>query len=144
VYLVDTNIWLERLLAQDRSEEVGDFLQRVSSERLFLTDFSLHSVGIILLKLNEQATFSRFVQDVLIDGAVRLVGLQPEDMTNLTDAAGKYKLDFDDAYQYATSGKLNFQIVSFDSDFDRTERGRKSPAEIEPQPSAGSAQETTE
>ena len=131
MYLVDTNIWLERLLAQDRSEEVGDFLQRVSSEPLFLTDFSLHSVGIILLKLNEPATFSRFVQDVLIDGAVRLVGLQPEDMTNLTDAAGKYKLDFDDAYQYSIAAKLDFEIVSFDSDFDRTDRKRKTPREIE-------------
>ena len=137
MYLVDTNIWLERLLAQDRSEEVGDFLQRVSSERLFLTDFSLHSVGIILLKLNEPATFSRFVQDVLIDGAVRLVGLQPEDMTNLTDAAGKYKLDFDDAYQYAVAAKLNFEIVSFDSDFDRTDRKRKAPREIESEQSSG-------
>jgi uncharacterized protein len=83
VYLVDTNIWLERLLDQDRSEEVGDFLQRVSNDRLFLTDFTLHSIGIILLKLGEAQTFSRFVQDVLIDGAVRLVGLQPDDMTSI-------------------------------------------------------------
>jgi len=42
VYLVDTNIWLERLLDQDRSEEVGDFLGRVSSDRIYLTDFTLH------------------------------------------------------------------------------------------------------
>jgi len=42
------------------------------------------------------------VQDVLIDGVVRLVALQPEDMTNVTDAAEKYKLDFDDAYQYGS------------------------------------------
>jgi uncharacterized protein len=132
VYLVDTNIWLERLLDQDRSEEVGDFLQRVSNDRLFLTDFTLHSIGIILLKLGEAQTFSRFVQDVLIDGAVRLVGLQPDDMTSIVDAEGKYQLDFDDAYQYAASGKFNFQIVSFDSDFDRTDRRRRLPDQIEP------------
>lgn len=133
MYLVDTNIWLERLLDQARSEEVGNFLQRVPGDRLYLTDFTLHSIGIVLLKLGEPATFSGFVQDVLIDGAVRLVGLQPEDMTGLTEAAGIYKLDFDDAYQYAAAAKFDFVIVSFDSDFNRTERGRKSPGEIEPE-----------
>ncbi len=80
---------------------------------------------------NEPATFSRFLQDILIDGDVRLAGLQPDDMTNLMDAAGKYKLDFDDACQYAVAAKLNPEIVSFDSDFDRTNRKKKLPREIE-------------
>ena len=115
MYLVDTNIWLERLLDQDRSKEVGDFLQRVSSGRLFVTDFTLHSIGIILLKLDEPITFLRFLQDVLVDGGVRLIGLHLEDMTSLTNAAAKYKLDFDDAYQYAAAAKLNFEIVSLTS-----------------------------
>ena len=131
MYLVDTNIWLERLLDQDRSEEVGDFLQRVPNDRLFLTDFTLHSIGIILLKLDEPITFLRFLQDVLVDGGVRLIGLHLEDMTSLTNAAAKYKLDFDDAYQYAAAAKLNFEIVSFDSDFDQTDLKRKLPREIE-------------
>ena len=131
MYLVDTNIWLERLLDQDRSEEVGDFLQRVPNDRLYLTDFTLHSIGIILLKLGEAEAYSRFVQDVLIDGAVRLVGLQPDDMMGVVDAAGKYRLDFDDAYQYTASAKFNFQIVSFDSDFDQTDRGKRLPEQIE-------------
>ena len=131
MYLVDTNIWLERLLDQDRSEEVRDFLQRVSSDRLYLTDFTLHSIGIVLLKLQEGETLSRFVQDVLIEGGVRLVGLQPDDVTSIVDAAGKYGLDFDDAYQYAASAKFNFQIVSFDADFDRTDRGKAVPGLVE-------------
>ena len=68
MYLVDTNIWLERLLDQDRSEEVGDFLQRISNDRLYLTDFTLHSIGIILLKLGEARRSPVFVRDALIDG----------------------------------------------------------------------------
>ena len=35
MYLVDTNIWLERLLDQAGSEGVGQFLQRVSNDRLY-------------------------------------------------------------------------------------------------------------
>jgi len=42
----------------------------------------------------------------------------------------RFNLDFDDAYQYAIAEKFNLTIVSFDSDFNRTERGRKTPAEV--------------
>jgi predicted nucleic acid-binding protein len=40
------------------------------------------------------------------------------------------RLDFDDAYQYVAAGKYDAIIVSFDSDFDRTERGRMVPPQI--------------
>lgn len=36
----------------------------------------------------------------------------------------------DDAYQYVAAAKYGFTIVSFDSDFDQTHCGRKTPAEI--------------
>ena len=132
MYLVDTNIWLERLLEQTRSEEVGKFLERIPGDQLYLTDFTLHSIGIILTRLDQAATFSDFVEDVLINGSVHLVGLQPEDMSLVTAAGKEYKLDFDDAYQCASADKFGLILVSFDSDFDRTPRRKKSPAEIEP------------
>ncbi len=52
MYLLDTNIWLERMLEQARSEEVERLLDQVSSDQLLITDFSLHSVGVILSRLN--------------------------------------------------------------------------------------------
>jgi hypothetical protein len=45
MYLVDTNVWLERLLDQERSEDVAEFLDRVSSDLLAITDFGFHSIG---------------------------------------------------------------------------------------------------
>ncbi|MFZ8805855.1 MAG: PIN domain-containing protein [Candidatus Calescibacterium sp.] len=42
----------------------------------------------------------------------------------------RFNLDFDDAYQYVVAEKYNLTIISFDSDFDRTELGRKTPREI--------------
>jgi predicted nucleic acid-binding protein len=39
-------------------------------------------------------------------------------------------LDFDDAYQYVAAEKRDLTLVSFDSDFDRTRRGRKTPGEV--------------
>jgi len=53
MYLIDTNVWLERLLYQERSEEVGRFLSQVSSEHLYVMDSAFHSIGVILRKLNQ-------------------------------------------------------------------------------------------
>jgi predicted nucleic acid-binding protein len=130
VYLVDTNVWLERLLDQTRANEVGHFLDRISSERLFITDFAFHSVGVVMVRLDRKDGLSRFVQDTLIDGAVSLIHLEPEDTQHLLRIIEQFGFDFDDAYQYSAAEKYNLTIVSFDSDFDRTPRGRKTPAEI--------------
>ena len=127
MYLVDTNVWLERLLEQERFGEVGRFLDSTETSKIFLTDFSFHSIGLILTRLNKSELLLNFVQDTLLDGAVSLVHLSPEDTQNLVAAMQQFRLDFDDAYQYIAAGKHNLALVSFDSDFDRTERGRKTP-----------------
>ena len=44
--------------------------------------------------------------------------LGPEDMISVVLASRRFKLDYDDAYQYALAEKYNLIIVSFDSDFD--------------------------
>ncbi|MBN2466385.1 PIN domain-containing protein [candidate division WOR-3 bacterium] len=42
----------------------------------------------------------------------------------------RFKLDIDDAYQYVAAKRHDLTLVSFDADFDRTDRGRKTPADI--------------
>ncbi len=79
VYLVDTNVWLERLLDQVGSEQVGQFLERVAPEQIFITDFSFHSIGEILGRLKETDALLRFVQDVFVEGGVSLINLEPDD-----------------------------------------------------------------
>ena len=120
MYLVDTNVWLERLLDQTKANEVGHFLDRVSSERLFITDFAFHSIGVVMVKLDRKDGLSRFVQDILIDGAVPLIHLEPEDTQHLLRIIEQFGFDFDDAYQYSAAEKYNLTIVSLDSDFDRS------------------------
>ena len=56
--------------------------------------------------------------------------LGPEDMISVVLASRRFKLDYDDAYQYALAEKYNLIIVSFDSDFDRTEREKLKPSDI--------------
>jgi predicted nucleic acid-binding protein len=60
MYLVDTNVWLERLLDQERSAEVGEFLFAVHSDQMGITDFSLHSIGVITARLKRPDIFLQF------------------------------------------------------------------------------------
>jgi predicted nucleic acid-binding protein len=76
------------------------------------------------------SVFTQFVQDVLIDGGVVLIGLAPAAMQRLVTVIERYQLDFDDAYQYVVAERENAVIVSFDSDFDRTERGWLTPSQV--------------
>ena len=43
-------------------------------------------------------------------------------------ACAAYRLDFDDAYQYVAAEFHGLTLVSLDVDFDRTPRGRLTPA----------------
>lgn len=129
-YLLDTNIWLERLLNQDRADEVGQLLEEVTSDQLLMTDFSLHSVGVILYRLKQRQSLARFVNDLFVHGSVGLLTLEPTDLHRLGVAAESFNLDFDDAYQYVAAEVHTVQLVSFDKDFDRTKRGRLTPEEV--------------
>jgi hypothetical protein len=60
-----------------------------------------------------------------------VISVFTDGMRAIIEAAQKFNLDFDDAYQYVAAEKNDLSIVSFDSDFDRTERERKTPAEIQ-------------
>ena len=57
--------------------------------------------------------------------------MNPINQTNQINLVmGEFNLDFDDAYQYVAAEKNDSIIVSLDTDFDRTERGRKTPWEV--------------
>lgn len=95
-----------------------------------MTDFTFHSIGIILTTLGKLEAFLLFVQDAFVDGAVSLVHLSPQNTKQIAEVMHQHNLDFDDAYQYVTAQIYQLTIVSFDSDFDRTPFGRRAPAEV--------------
>lgn len=130
MYLLDTNIWLERLLGQAQSAVVGQLLDLLPAEHMLMTDFTLHSLGVILNRLGQRAIFTLFVQDVLIDGGVALISLPPTAMYRVVAVMDHFGLDFDDAYQYVAAERANVGIISFDAHFDQTDRGHQTPAHI--------------
>jgi len=130
MYLLDTNIWLERLLDQERSAEVGQFLSRMATGRLLMSDFTLHSIGIVLTRLGRGEVLLRFVDDVFVEGGVTLASVQPEAMHEVVGVMERFSLDFDDAYQYVAAEQAGAVVVSYDEDFDRTVRRRQTPMEV--------------
>jgi len=130
MYLIDTSIILELLLDQEKADEVERFLRVTPSEKLYLSEFALYSLGVVLLRRKMHDIFLRSVNDLLLNGGIQLVRLGFKDMQDIVHVSERFNLDFDDAYQYISAEKYSLTIVSFDSDFDRTERGGKTPAEV--------------
>lgn len=110
MFLVNTNIWLERILNQSRAGEVGQFFDRVPSGQLFITDFAFHSIGVILGRLSKVEVLSIFAEDIFSHGDVTLVHLEPNDIADLVHTIRRFNLDFDDAYQYVAAEKYDLTI----------------------------------
>ena len=127
MYLVDTNIWLEVLLEQAKNAESHEFLETTESSLLHITDFSFYSIGIVLTRLRKSDVLNKFISDVIIESNVSIIRLDPEGIREIIKIEKKWGLDFDDSYQYVSAEKHDLTIVSFDSDFDRTEKGRITP-----------------
>ena len=118
--LVDTNIFLEILLEQNRAEEAKDLLRKVAKHEFFISDFALHSVGLLLLRQRKPEVFREFLSDMISNAGIIQLGLAPLEMEEVITAAASFRLDFDDAYQYAVAERYGLAIISFDGDFDRT------------------------
>jgi len=130
VFLVDTNVWLELLLEQERAQEVRQFFQDKEAADISITEFSLYSIAVILSRLKKDTIFEDFLSDTIEDSGISRIVLTATDLKSTIALRRRFRLDFDDAYQYVAAEKYNLTIVSFDRDFDGTERGKKTPAEI--------------
>jgi len=128
--LVDTNLFIEVLLNQVGAQDAQALLVNRKGHELFVSDFALHSIGLLLFRQKQHQVFRRFLQDLVGRAGVGMVSLTPQELDSLADVAEKFNLDFDDAYQYSTAIKHGLKIVSFDADFDRTSEGRLLPADV--------------
>ena len=130
MFLLDTNIWLERLLGQEQAEITAELLDALLPSDICMTDFTLHSIGVICNRLKQRDVFVKFVDDVLIDAGVVLVSIPANKMKRVVEIMDRFRLDFDDAYQYVAAEIEDATIVSFDKDFDKTEQGRLTPMQV--------------
>lgn len=129
-YLVDTNVWLERLLDQEKSKVASRFFDLIPTDLLFVSDFSIHSIGVILSRLKNFYIFEKFVKDLFINGRIELLSLDSSDLLDVIQNIQKFNLDFDDSYQFSVAQKYDLTIVTFDKDFNIKGIRKKTPDEI--------------
>jgi predicted nucleic acid-binding protein len=117
VYLVDANVFLEILLGQAKKGNCKRFLDD-NAKDLNISDFSLHSIGVILFKYNKEDIFQKFIQDVA--PKIGLLSLPIDFYEEVISAKKTQSLDFDDAYQYRTAEYHGLRVVTMDRDFEGT------------------------
>lgn len=128
--LIDTNVFLEIILEQENAKQTKDLLQRTREHELFITDYSLHSIGLLLFRRKQHGAFKSFLGDLTIRAGITVISVSMSQMEAVIDVSQKFGLDFDDAYRYAAAEEQGLILVSFDADFDRTTLGRKTPSAI--------------
>jgi len=119
MYLIDTNIFLEVLMSQDNSEKCKIFLEE-NYGNLYMSDFTLHSIGVILFRNKKFDLFESFATDVLPN--INLLSLKKEKYNILPETHNICKLDFDDAYQYQIAREYELTIVTMDNDFKKLKK----------------------
>jgi uncharacterized protein len=130
MYLVDTNIFLEVLLSQDRKDECEIFLKSVEKGRQIgvITDFSIHSIIVILGNLNRLKELKIFLQTLTAYKGLKIYHTTVADELLAAEIALKGPLDMDDAIQYSAAVSINAEaIISFDKHFNNLKIPRKEP-----------------
>lgn len=121
-YLVDTNVFLEVLLNQDKKEKCKIFLSEHAG-KIYLSDFSLHSVGVILFRYSKENIFDKFTDDVLNNSI--LVSLPVSSYGKVAEIKNRFSLDFDDSYQICVANNYELTIATMDKDFERVKGNTK-------------------
>lgn len=114
MYLIDTNIFLEILLEQEKSNICKDFLNS-NLGNIVISDFSLHSIGVILFRNQKHQVFQEFILEIF--PRTSIYSLPSEMYESIHEYATKNGLDFDDTYQSLITKYYELTIVTMDNDF---------------------------
>ncbi|MCC7573645.1 MAG: PIN domain-containing protein [Candidatus Methanofastidiosum sp.] len=84
-------------------------------EEVIISDFSLHSIGVILLRYEKEEAFNVFIRDIA--PTFKILSLPLSVYANIYELKREYDLDFDDAYNFKISEFFNLILVTMDKDF---------------------------
>jgi hypothetical protein len=89
--LIDTNIFLEVLLNQAKAEEAKALLAAAGEHDCFISDFALHSIGLLLVRQGKPAVLRQFVTDIVLNAGVQVVSLAAADFDQVIDAVLRFR-----------------------------------------------------
>jgi hypothetical protein len=129
--LIDTNVFLEVFLNQERADEASRLLQRVDTGGVtaYVTDFAIHSVAFTLDRRGQRNALPTWLAYLANTANLDLVRASLQEQVHIAELALQTGLDFDDAYQVYFARLLGVPIVSYDRDFDGVVE-RKTPSEV--------------
>ncbi len=114
MYLIDTNIFLEIMLGQANASACKKFIED-NEQDLAISDYTVHSIGIILFKAGKHGDFITFLND--IQPSIKTMSVPIKEMEKVLDASKALGLDFDDAYQVTIAKANGMKIVTMDKHF---------------------------
>lgn len=131
-YLVDTNIFVEFLLDQERYNESLQIVERIERGDIeaYITSFALHSIAVILDRRKDIDLLEKFFDRVIQAKGLRVYQTEPIEEKNITVLIRTTKLDFDDTLHYYVANTLGATLISFDRGFDATELKRVEPSAL--------------
>jgi hypothetical protein len=92
--LVDTNIFLEVLLDQEKAGEAAALLDNDDGHDLFISDLTIHSIGLLLFRHKRQEAFGHVINDVLFVSKFAPASLAPEELRFVAASSRNCRLDF--------------------------------------------------
>jgi predicted nucleic acid-binding protein len=116
MYLLDTNIFLEILLNQEKKLACQEFISK-NSDKIAISDFSFHSIAVILFRYKKNSILKEFYNDIILK--IQVLNLPKSAYKSLINNMSKVELDFDDMYQYSIAKHFNLEIVTMDTDFEK-------------------------
>jgi uncharacterized protein len=128
-YLIDTNIFVEFLLDQQRAEESLRVMEHIEKGELeaYVTSFGLHSIAAILDRRKELDLLEKFLERVIQAKGLQVYQTEPIEEKRITALARTVQLDFDDTLHYYVADILGATLMSFDRGFDKTDLKRIEP-----------------
>jgi len=121
------------MLSRRRRDECKRFLKMLRDGVILgaVTDFSIHSIMVLLDSLNRPEKLKTFLLSLTGYRGLTVHHTSIAEEVRAVELAQKKKLDIDDAIQYAVALSIGADaIVSFDKDFNNLEIPRLEPVEI--------------
>jgi predicted nucleic acid-binding protein len=119
MHLIDTNIFLELLLNQEKREIAKNILTQLEKGEIeaVISGFSLHSIEFILSIKKKRGVLKEFLQALHDFPNISVYHTTLEEDLEIIDLMEQTHLDFDDANQYYIAKKFAAEIITFDKDF---------------------------
>jgi predicted nucleic acid-binding protein len=131
LYLIDSNIFLEILMKQKKSEQCKELLNKIAQGeiRTIVSKFTVHGIEGMLTE--DPEALETFLNNITSLVNLKVVNTDLEEEKQILELSKSTKMDFDDALQYSIAKRENIKaIISFDTDFDGTELKRVEPEEL--------------